>query len=632
MWIARLSLVALLLLPLFGCGKGQPSKPPTPTEDSQTTPRKDQSESSAPPPATYRTRLAHVPYTPSRVAVALAGLEGQSEDVLKALSRRWGKLIRIFQSVTLPRSLVEHALTGTHPPRLSKALADRLAPFDSILLLGRGRSGQLSAREWLHHLGRLSPRWHGGGQSVRHAALEGAEAVLSWSGRVVSIQGKTARLTVTGMGLLSGRPTPLKVGDFGPFDYHRPGAADTFQGIRGSFGRVTRLIPTALGTELEVRVLGWYTPKPGDRWRRLYLPGGTREIQVVSTEGAPQSGMVVYAHQHKFSKAHEDFAGTTDSEGKVQLEGIAGQIRYIQVVSTAEGVEFTFFQGILPVAVGLAPWVVQVADFSSLKTHAGEVRDRLLSGRQMQELRRKIQALLDTSSLLVRNGRFQKAVANMESSLKLLAGAQNKDASKLRQMVAQLKKKYEENQARERLIQSRTEILKGLARADEAIYSGQFSQGVTLLQDAQKRWPTKIFPERGALIAKKLAQAQRLTRDSQSIIGRARASLLQAINKLRQDQLKLNELDQLEPLVRVIKQQGVHDPKIPYSDAELLSRLKLKLDRISQAYVVELKRLIDAYNASMVESQRKELSERSDKIALFRERVDKLLGLLVLNK
>ena len=84
--------------------------------------------------------------------------------------------------------------------------------------------------------------------------------------------------------------------------------------------------------------------------------------------------------------------------------------------------------------------------------------------------------------------------------------------------------------------------------------------------------------------------------------------------------------------MRVIKQQGVHDPKIPYSDAELLSRLKLKLDRISQAYVVELKRLIDAYNASMVESQRKELSERSDKIALFRERVDKLLGLLVLNK
>ena len=48
--------------------------------------------------------------------------------------------------------------------------------------------------------------------------------------------------------------------------------------------------------------------------------------------------------------------------------------------------------------------------------------------------------------------------------------------------------------------------------------------------------------------------------------------------------------------------------------------------------MVELKRLIDAYNASMVESQRKELSERSDKIALFRERVDKLLGLLVLNK
>ncbi len=624
-----------MILLLAACGK-QPEPPPE-KPDTQESPDglvQPPPKSSTSTPA-QRARLAHVPFKPYRIALAFADLQQELREALPAaLGRRWGQELRRFETVALDEAVVKSLLLAPAAPALTGAMASRLARFDQLLLIGRDRRGGLLLREWYPHLGQLSSQWHGPaarGAAARGPILEGAAEVLSWTARVVSVSGKKARLIMTGVGLLFGRPLPVSPGDFGPFDYHQPGGLDRFQPVRGSYGQITAQVQTPLGLELEVQVLGWYAPKPGDRWRRLYLPGGERELQVITTDGAPQSGMVVYAHARQFSRQHDDFAGTTNHAGKVRLKARAGQVRYVQVISTVQGVEFTFYQGILPIAAGLPPWLIRIADFASLTEQASQVRNRLLNGEEMRQLRRRIQTLLDTSALMVRGGRYRDALSNMEKAGKLLSGVKNADATRLRQMVAQLRKKYEENEARQKLIKSRTEVLKVLSRADDAIYAGQFPKGVTLLTEAQKRWPAKLFPERSELIAKKLAQARRLVKQAQSEVGLARGSLLVAIDKLQQKQLSLEALGQLETQIKLVRERGVKDLKIPYSDTELLSRLKVKLDRIAQAYVVELKQLTDAYDNSEDEAQRQQLYQRSERIARFRTQVDKLLGLLVLD-
>ena len=83
----------------------------------------------------------------------------------------------------------------------------------------------------------------------------------------------------------------------------------------------------------------------------------------------------------------------------------------VQVISTVEGVDFVFFQGLVAIAGGMTPWTVTLRTSSSalIKT-ATQVAKRRLSNEQMLELRRNIQAQLDASALRIRSGHFEQAI------------------------------------------------------------------------------------------------------------------------------------------------------------------------------------------------------------------------------
>jgi tetratricopeptide (TPR) repeat protein len=246
----------------------------------------------------------------------------------------------------------------------------------------------------------------------------------------------------------------------------------------------------------------------------------------------------------------------------------------------------------------------------------------------MESLRQQIQTLLTTSSMLIRSGKFEQAIERIQAAGKLLAGVENQDASRLRKTCARLQLKFEERRAQQAALNSRTEVLLLLGRADLAIFTGRFSEGIKILEEAVKRWPAKLFPERSAQIEAKLVQARRIEADGQTELGRSRQALLRMMAQLEGDSLSGEQVARMRPWIERLDGQGTKDESLPYADVELLGQVKLRLDRAATTAVAQIKRLRGAYQDSEDSDERERLYDRSKHLQAIREQIEELLGLL----
>lgn len=577
-----------------------------------------------PPPAVVSPDLTRD--HPLRVAIVADPDAFPPGALAEALARRWGLAIRCAD--VAPVGPVELAFTPEPPANaLPPATRRALAPYDVAVFVDV--RGGLRLRQWWPDVDQWSAiaTQHGVAEAeLASRALSLTDDALGWSGRVVAVRQGEVDVALRGSGLLLDRAAPVRTGDYGPLDYHHPGHHARYGIVKGAHGTVKCVRRERLGATLVLATTGWYRAKLGDRWRRLYLPAGRRAIVVADATRRPVAGLVVYASDQERLRRHTDYAGITDAKGALELAAAPGAPRHVHIVSTVEGVDFVFFQGVIPVAGGLPPWSLVLAATGDLGAQATAIRDQRLSREQMQQLRYQIQALLDASAMLVQADQFAPAIAKLDEALALLSRVANADAAPLAATVGRLKGRYAEQLARAQALDQRTAILESVAQADTAIYAGRFADGVALLGTSAKHFPAATFPDHARLIAAKLAQAQRLVAEAGSPLGRARAAALSTARAIDPDKTTPAEIAAIAPHLDLMRTRGIQDATVHYSDAELASKVVLALDGASQAIVASLERTKAAYDAATDVDERGRIYESSARQAALRKAIDALLS------
>lgn len=628
---AVVTAVTCLSIALLGCPGGD-SEPGTASGEAS------ESSVGGPPPLPPAPSARVIPKLiydrPLQLALA-HGPELDGAELTRTLQQRWGLQLAVHTV-----ALAEHKLPDLAPlfeervalEALPATARQALARMDGVLFAARV-DGELRLRHWHPDVDDWSPVWSQPGARPVDACREASEDLIGWSGLVIKVGdrapakiGGGARVTVAlrGSGLLLDRASPIKAGQLGRFDFRLRRGRYTRERC---LGIVDAVAPSGDGVHLELTTYGGYAPRVGDRWRAVWVPAGERQLRVVSTSGRPEPGMVVYASAEGFQRGHGAYVGTTDVEGKVTLKG-AGPA-FVMVVSAVEQVEFVFFQRLVPIGRGLPGLRVSIDDENEeLVEKARAIQKRRMSAEEMLAVKRQVIARTDAATELARAGRYADAVKRCDEALRLLEGVENKGAESIRKATSRQRETFATAHKKQLAMTAEEDARAAISRADEAVFSGRFAEAVLVLSDAASKFPAKLFPVRSKQISDKLSNARRLVREQSSPLGRARKAALAFAASVGSGEIADAAFDELEAAVDTVVSQGVHDSRILYSDTELLSQLKLRLNQAAEVITAQEKQVKERYDKIVDAAERQKLSERADALYNSRTRIDRILSKL----